>query len=267
MRAAALLAACLLAPGPVLASGDTLRPLTLRQDLLGWEGVGRIELGARGYCTGALIAPDLVLTAAHCLFDGARLRPREGLVFRAGHGNGEAIAVSRITQAAVDPGYLPAGRDAAARIATDIALLRLEKPVPSGTARPFAIDPAPTRGSVSVVSYGAGRDAVLSRQARCNVLDRHSQILAVDCDVTFGSSGAPVFRIDGARVRIVSIVSSGRNEDGASLAFGPVLHGRVEALSAVLRSGGGLWEADPPEARRLGAGSERSAGGARFLRP
>ena len=266
MKAAALLAACLAAAAPAVAQ-DTLHPLTLRQDLLGWEGVGRIDLGPGGYCTAVLIAPDLVLTAAHCLFEGDSLRPRESLVFRAGHRNGESIATRRIAQAAIAPGYHPAGRDAAIRIAADFTLLRLDDPIPSGHARPFRIDSAPSEGSVSIVSYGAGRDAVLSRQARCNVLGRQVEIVAIDCDVTFGSSGAPVFRIDGTRIRIVSIISSGRNEDGGTLAFGPVLDGRIEALSAALRGGGGVWDSRPPEARRLRAGAERAAGGARFLRP
>lgn len=265
MRFAALaLALCVLgAPG----HGDGLRPLTLRQDILGWEGVGRLDLGGNGYCTGALVAPDLVLTAAHCLFDGEAPRRSGDIVFRAGDRRDDSIAARRVVQAAVDRGYISAGAETPDRIAADVALVKLETAIPAGTARPFLIDPAPAGGRVSVLSYGAGRDAVPSREADCRLLGRQAGILAFDCDVTFGSSGAPVFRLDGDRIRIVSIVAAGHRGDQGSLAFGPVLDGKVEALAAMLRSGRGLWDVAPPAARRLGPDADRATGGARFLRP
>ena len=44
--------------------GSALKSLMTRNDSKGWEAVGRLNFGGRNFCTGALIAPDLVLTAA-----------------------------------------------------------------------------------------------------------------------------------------------------------------------------------------------------------
>ena len=65
----AAIAALLFATSGASAQTSGLIRLTDRDDLFGWEAVGRVDLGRDGYCTGVLIAPDQVLTAAHCVYD------------------------------------------------------------------------------------------------------------------------------------------------------------------------------------------------------
>ena len=43
-------------------------------DVFPWSSVGKIYNSARSSCTGSVIAPDKVLTAAHCLFNRATSR-------------------------------------------------------------------------------------------------------------------------------------------------------------------------------------------------
>ena len=52
-----------------------------------WSAVGRVNAAGRGHCSGALVGPDLVVTAAHCLYNrrAGRWLPPGALHFVAGH--------------------------------------------------------------------------------------------------------------------------------------------------------------------------------------
>jgi len=263
-----LIAALTLAPMAAAQSSTGLKRLTLRQDLLGWEAVGRLDIGAKGYCSGTLIAPDLVLTAAHCIVSRGTPVDVSTLTFRAGLRDGRSVAERAVARAVMHPNYRPGGGSTAANIRYDAALLQLAQPIPAGLASPFTVSrvigATPT---VSVVSYAQDRDEALSWQGACQVLGRQAGLLAFDCDVTFGASGAPVFDRSGPRARIVSLISSGRRAEDESLAFGMELPGVVADLKAALRSGVGVFPKPEISARRLKVGGTNAGTGAKFLRP
>jgi len=271
-----VLAAAVLA-ATVEAQGTDLRRLTLRGDVLGWEAVGRLDIDRSGFCTGALVAGDLVLTAAHCLYDsrtGARLDPRV-MTFRAALSDGAAVAERRGRRAVVHPGYDYLSEDRASRVRHDLALLQLDAPISVGEADPFRTDALRAGAAqVSVVSYARGREDALSRQGVCRVIGAQDGVLAFDCDVTFGASGAPVFQARDGRMRIVSVISAVSETAEGRVSFGMELPRLYGDLQDALRSGRGVWPAETTESRRIGVGAARDGGagaagtgGARFLRP
>ncbi len=171
--------------------------------------VGQLELRGWPICVATLVAPDLVLTAAHCLFSpGTHQALALGdLRFRVG--GFSARAYRGVVDSRIAEGFQPDAPVSPDRMRRDLALLRLDYPLAASTVvpLPMAADAARTAG--------AALPPPQSPLRTCAMQPIGPGLRELACGAGAGGSGSPLLVRDASGgLAVAGLVVAAGNADG-----------------------------------------------------
>ena len=185
-----------------------------------WSAIGKVYFSSGRSCTATLVAPNVALTAAHCLFEDADAddldRPTEFIAGFDGHryaGRADVLFVSR------SPDFdISRYADGSEIDSLDWAFLVLRSNVgdEAGTMTVRQLTAGDLRRAmdgtwypVMQAGYGVGPDIRLLAHIGCPIVEAlANDTLNSHCDATEGYSGAPLFIEADGQYQIIAIQSA-----------------------------------------------------------
>lgn len=187
------------------------------------DAVGRLNLAGykhREMCTASLVAPDLALTAAHCVTTPADgyLKRLGDMVFVAGWNGDTHTGAARVKAVSVHPEAYAEGRF---DLRHDVAVVQLAEPI---APAPLRVGSGTLPGPLTLMGYQRSRPHRLEVTPYCYGEGTGTRtgtgagaLWRIRCRVEQGQSGGPVMTGEGDARRIVAVLVAVTEEDALAV--------------------------------------------------